>query len=334
MTKLPPSFLKYVAATAVSAMALNMAVISTGFSQNVKVRVGATVSVDAATAAFLLALDNGTFTKAGLDIDTRVFVQSNQKYDSIKAEAVDVDINMGAINAAQLHAAGVPIVVLRATAPADVWGVIVRKDSKITKPADFKGKKYGVISLSGTNFGATYLAFKTQGVSLMRDVKVSTLPPAGLVTAIENGDIDGGTTFEPFLSSAVKTGAVKHIFSPGAIYQQKFGEPFIALTVATRKDFLGKNRAAMTKFMTVLEQTMATLPQNQDAAAKAMVKYMPEMKLSEADTKELIVKYLPGSIKSQNTPTFLKTAQHMYDRLLEAKQLTQPVKATDFWVKL
>jgi ABC-type nitrate/sulfonate/bicarbonate transport system substrate-binding protein len=334
MTKLRPSFLKYAAATCLSAIALNMAAMSPGYAQNLKVRVGATVSVDAMTAAFLMALDNGAFAKAGMDVDARMFVQSNQKYDTIKAEGLDVDIDMGAVNAAQLHSGGVPIVVLRATTPADVWGVIARTDSKLAKPADFKAKRYGVVSLSGTNFGVTYLAFQTQGVTLMKDVKVSTLPPAGLITALENGDIDGATTFEPFLTTALKTGRVKMLFNPGDVYEQKFGEPFIALTVAARKEYVAKNRVAMTRFMAILEESLASLPQRTDAAAKAMVKYMPEMKMSEAEAKELLVKYLPGAIKSQNTPAFVKTVQNMYDRLLEAKQLKEPVKAADFWIKL
>jgi phthalate transport system substrate-binding protein len=43
---------------------------------------------------------------------------------------------------------------------------------------------------------------------------------------------------------------------------------------------------------------------------------------------------MSGAIKSQNTPAFVKTVQNMYDRLLEAKQLKEPVKAADFWIKL
>src|SRR3569623_344689 len=114
-------------------------------------------------------MKNGAFKKAGLDIEMKSFVQSNQKYDAYKGNALDMDINMGAINAAQLYSSGVPVQVLRAVTPADIWGVIVRKDSPLKKPSDFKGRKFGVVSLSGTNYGATYLAFMAEGVDFMRE---------------------------------------------------------------------------------------------------------------------------------------------------------------------
>ena len=321
------------AATAMSALALSLAAAAPSQAQNTKMRVGATVSVDGVTAAFLMALDNGSFAKAGLDVDVKSFVQSNQKYDTIKAGALDLDIDMGAINAAQLYSGGVPIVVLRAGTPADVWGVIARADSKLSRPGDFKGKKFGVVSLSGTNYGTTYLAFKTAGIDFQKDVRVSTLPPATLVTALDNGEIEGATTFEPFLTQALKTGRMKLLFSPGDVYQKKYGEPFLALVVAGRKDYVEKNRAAVQKFMSVLETSIAALPQHTDEAAKAMVKYMPEMKISEADAKELLVKYMKNIIKSQNTPEFIRSVQNLYDRLVEAKQLKEPVKAADFWIR-
>ncbi|HEY4318644.1 MAG TPA: ABC transporter substrate-binding protein [Herbaspirillum sp.] len=324
--------LKYAALLA-SAIALSMTIIAPSQAQNQKVRVGVTISVDGVTAAFLMAVDNGSFAKAGLDVDVKPFVQSNQKYDTIKAGGLDMDIDMGAINAAQLYSGGVPIVVLRAGTPADIWAVIARQDSKLTRPSDFKGKKYGVVSLSGTNYGTTYLAFKTEGIDFQKDVRVSTLPPATLVTALENGEIEGATTYEPFLSQAMKTGRVKVLFRPGDVYEKKYGEPFLALVVAGRKEYVEKNRAAVQKFMSVLEASLAALPQHTDEAAKAMVKYMPEMKMSEAETKELVVKYMPNIIKSQNTPEFVKSVQNMYDRLLEAKQLKQPVKASEFWIR-
>jgi ABC-type nitrate/sulfonate/bicarbonate transport system substrate-binding protein len=240
---------------------------------------------------------------------------------------------MGAINAAQLYSSGVPMVVLRAVSPADIWAVVVKPDSTLKSPADFKGKKYGVVSLSGTNYGTTFLSFKADGVDLIRDVKVSTLPPANLVTALEKGEIDGGTIYEPYLTTALKANRVKILFRPGDLYQKRFGEPFLALVISARKEFVEKNRAAAGKFISVMEDTLVNLNSNLDAAAQAHSECIPETKLTAAETKEYLLPYAPNVIKTRNEPAMVKSAQNLYDRLLEAKQLQQPVKAADFWVK-
>jgi ABC-type nitrate/sulfonate/bicarbonate transport system substrate-binding protein len=298
-----------------------------------KIRVGSTVSTDVSAAALTLAMKNGAFKKAGLDIEMKSFVQSNQKYDAFKGGALDMDINMGAINAAQLYSSGVPIVVLRAVTPADIWAVIVRKDATLKKPSDFRGKKFGVVSLSGTNYGTTYLSFKAEGVDFMREVKVSTLPPSALITALEKGDVDGATIYEPYLTPALKSGRVKMLFRPGDVYEKHYHEPFLALVIAGRKEFVEKNRAAVARFVAVMEETLATLNTNLDPAAQALVEGMPDIKLTPAEAKELLVPYAPNTIKSRNDPAFVKKAQNLYDRLLEAKQLKEPVKAAEFWIK-
>ena len=300
----------------------------------VKIRVGSTVSTDISAAALSLAIKNGAFKKACLDVEVKTFVQSNQKYDTFKAGALDMDINMGAINAAQLFSAGVPVLVLRAATAADIWAVVARPDSALKLPTDLKGKRFGVVSLSGTNFGTTYAALKLHKVDMMRDMKVSTLPPSALMLALDKGEIDGATIYEPYLTPALKSGRVKVLFKPGELYQQHYKEPFLALVIAGHKDFVAKNRAAAAKFVAVMEETMTSLPANTDQAAQAMLEVMPDIKLSLAEIKELLLPYVPNMIKTPNTAQTVKTAQGLYDRMLEAKQIREGVKAADFWVQL
>lgn len=300
----------------------------------VKIVVGSTVSTDVSAAALALALKDGSFKRAGLDIEVKNFVQSNQKYDTFKAGAIDMDINMGAINAAQLYASGVPVQVLRAVTPADIWAVVAPTASPLKSPADIKGKRYGVVSLSGTNFGTTYAAMKLAGVDMMRDIKVSTLPPSAILLALDKKEIDAATIYEPYLTPALKSGRVKVVFKPGELYQAHYKEPFLALVISGRKDFVTQNRAAVAKFVAIMEQTLANLGSNTDAAAKALTEAQPEIQLSPAQVKELLLPYIPNVIKTPNDAATVKTAQNLYDRMLEAKQLRRPVKASEFWIKL
>jgi len=299
-----------------------------------RIIVGSTVSSDVSAAALALAMKDGSFKRAGLDIQLKNFVQSNQKYDTFKAGAIDIDINMGAINAAQLYSSGVPVQVLRAATPADIWAVVTPTASPLKAPADLKGKRYGVVSLSGTNFGATYAALKLVNVDLMRDVKVSTLPPSAILLALGKKEIDAATLYEPYLTPALRSGRVKVMFKPDDLYQSHYKEPFLALVISARKDFVAKNQAATAKFVEVMEQAMARLGDNTDAAATALTEVMPEIRLTPAQVKELVVPYIPNIIKTPNDPATVKIAQNLYDRMLEARQLRAPVKASEFWVKL
>jgi phthalate transport system substrate-binding protein len=300
----------------------------------VKIVVGSTVSTDVSAAALALAMKNGAFKRAGLDIQLKNFVQSNQKYDTFKAGAIDMDINMGAINAAQLYSSGVPVQVLRAATPADIWAVVAPKASPLKSALDMKGKRFGVVSLSGTNFGATYAAMKLAGIDMMRDMKVSTLPPSGILLALDKGEIDAATIYEPYLTPALKSGRVKVVLKPGEVYQAHYKEPFLALVISAQKDFVTENRAAAAKFVAVMEQTLDSLGNNTDAAAKALTEVMPEIQLSPAEVKELLLPYIPNTIKTPNDAATVRAAQNLYDRMLEAKQLRSPVKASEFWIKL
>jgi ABC-type nitrate/sulfonate/bicarbonate transport system substrate-binding protein len=300
----------------------------------VKIVVGSTVSSDVSAAALALAMKNGAFKRAGLDVQLKNFVQSNQKYDTFKAGAIDMDINMGAINAAQLYSSGVPVQVLRAATPADIWAVVAPKDSPLKSALDMKGKRFGVVSLSGTNFGATYAAMKLSGVDMMRDMKVSTLPPSGILLALDKREIDAATIYEPYLTPALKGGRVKVVLKPGEVYQSHYKEPFLALVISAQKEFVTANRAAAAKFVAVMEETLGSLGNNTDAAAKALTEVMPEIQLSPAEVKELLLPYIPNTIKTPNDAATVKAAQNLYDRMLEAKQLRSPVKASEFWIKL
>jgi len=301
-------------------------------AQNVKVRVATTVATDVGSAAMIYALKTNAFAKAGLDVEPKSFIQSSQKYDAFKAGAVDIDVTMNSVVAAQLHSTGVPIVVVRAVQNADMWAVVVKTDSPIRTPADLKGKKFGVVSLSGTNYATTFFAFKVNGVNLMRDVKVSTMPPSVLMSALDRGDVDGITIYDPFLTSAIKTGRQRILVRTGEVYEKHYKEPFVAMTISVSKGFYDKNKAAVAKFVSVMETAMADLDKNIDAASAALSEGVPELKLTPAEVKETLQFYTKNYIRERNDPAFVKKIQNMYDRLYEIKQFKEPVKAAEFWI--
>jgi ABC-type nitrate/sulfonate/bicarbonate transport system substrate-binding protein len=299
----------------------------------VKIKVGYIISTDMTVLPFLHALKTGQFKKAGLDVEAKAFAQSSLKYDTFKAGGIDIDVNMGVINAAQLYTAGVPVVVVRAAQSADQWAIIVKKDSPIKTPQELRGARFAVTTFSGTNFGSTFLTMKIYGIDLIRDMKLSTLPPANLLAALEKDDVAGATLYEPYLSQALKTGKYRILYRTADVYQQHYKRDLVALAWGVRKDFYQKNPEATRKFVEVLERSYKELHLNIDAAAEFTSKEIPELKMTAAEIKEIVVPYMDSYIRTQNTPQFIAEVQQFYDELLEIKQLNKPVKAADFWIK-
>ncbi|MDB5793784.1 MAG: NMT1-like family protein [Noviherbaspirillum sp.] len=299
----------------------------------VKIKVGYTISTDPSVLPLLYAVKSGEFKNAGLDVEAKAFAQSSLKYDTFKAGGIDVDVNMGAINAAQLHIAGVPVVVLRAVQTAEQWAIIVKNESPIKKPEELRGTRFAVTTFSGTNFGATYLSMKIFGIDFMRDMKVSTLPPSNLLAALEKDDVQAATLYEPYLSNAMKTGKYRILFRPSEVYKKQYNRDLIALTLGARSDFYQKNKAAMQKFVAVLERSNENLGKNVDEASEIMAKEIPELRMTPQQIKEIVVPYLGAYVREQNTPEFIAGMQKFYDELLEIKQLNKPVTASEFWVK-
>jgi ABC-type nitrate/sulfonate/bicarbonate transport system substrate-binding protein len=299
----------------------------------VKIKVGYIISTDMTVLPFLHALKTGEFEKAGLDVEAKAFAQSSLKYDTFKAGGIDVDVNMGVINAAQLHSAGVPLVVLRAAQSAEQWAVIVKKDSPIKTPQDLRGRGFAVTTFSGTNFGSTYLTMKIHGIDMMRDLKVSTLPPANLLAALEKNDVAAATLYEPYLSNALASGKYRILYRTADVYKQHYKRELIALAVGARKEFYQKHPEAMRKFVAVLERSYREMPKNIDAAAEIEAKEIPELRMSAAQIKEIVMPYIDTYVRTENTPQFIADVQQFYDELLEIKQLNRPVKAADFWIK-
>ncbi|CAB3806987.1 hypothetical protein LMG28614_06505 [Paraburkholderia ultramafica] len=316
-----------------SALLCAVAFSSSAFADNTRIRVGYTITTDIASAALFSAQKKGLFAKAGLDVEAQPFVQASQKYDAFKGKAIDLDINAGGIEVGQLFSAGVPIVVLKAIQPADFWAVVVKSTSTAKAPLDFKGRPYGVVSLSGTNFGATYLAFKIENIDLMRDVKVSVLPPAGLIAALQSGSIEGATLYEPYLSQALRSGTMKEIFRPITLYRRHYGTTLFALNVTARKDFQGENKAAVARFMSILQSEAKALPQNLPQASQALSESVPALKETPQQVETLLKPYAKDYIADENDPAFLKQVQAYYDRVYEIKQIPRQLNVADFWIK-
>jgi len=141
--------------------------------------------------------------------------------------------------------------------------VVVAKKS-ITKPADLRGKKVGVL-LGGTveYFAKLYLASGGVGI---KDVDVINLRPMEMVAGLTRGDIDAFVVFQPFGWMAMKADADAHIVTTAEPYFREW------LVVSTTPDYAKTNPAELNAFLKALDKAGTWIAGNMDEATQLIGK--------------------------------------------------------------
>jgi len=127
--------------------------------------------------------------------------------ESFAAGEQDVGV-MGDSPAIIARAAGqnTRVVGISATGPR-MLAVVVPRSSDIRSPAELKGKRVAVVKGS---YAHHLLALVLEGVHLgFGDVQVINLTHADIGTALQKGDIDAGTIWEPLLTKLEMEGTIR-----------------------------------------------------------------------------------------------------------------------------
>jgi NitT/TauT family transport system substrate-binding protein len=151
-----------------------------------------------------VAREKGFFKKHGIDVEL-VF---NRSYAETKTlyENGDIDGYFGVFADAVLYnAEGMPTTVVY------VVDNSVSGDAIIGRPAcasvsDLKGKTVGIERLNSFSHIFVLTALEKIGGLHERDIRLATVPAHEVLTALEEGKIDAGHTWEPTKSRALKKG--------------------------------------------------------------------------------------------------------------------------------
>ena len=237
--------MKWLAATAIAAMALSTSV----YAQETKVAVG--LSGWTGFAPLTLAKEAGIFEKNGLDVELVKIPQASRHLalasGDIQCAATTVETWI------VWAAAGVPttqIFQLDKSHGAD--GMVVRNE--ISSIADLKGKTVAA-SAPGTS-PYFYLAWilKENGMT-MDDVKVVNLEPGPAAQAFIAGQNDAAMTYEPYLSS------VREAPDAGKIIATTLDYPAVMDTFGCTPAFLEENpdaaKALATSYYEALDMIAA-----------------------------------------------------------------------------
>jgi ABC-type nitrate/sulfonate/bicarbonate transport system substrate-binding protein len=167
------------------------------------------VTSAAENAPFFSAMEQGTFSKLGLDVKVDVMPSGVEISNALASGSVDVGL-FGTFPFLTAVARGVPVVLIGHTwnnalnnPQSEILSVIARPDSGV-KAGDLKslkGKKVGVTRGAG---GEPYIVGLLKQVGLDRDdVTLVNTAPSQMATALANKDADVITSWEPWPSAAL-----------------------------------------------------------------------------------------------------------------------------------
>ncbi len=144
----------------------------------------------------LIAKEKGFFTKNGLDAEIVEFDSGATSMAALLSGKADIAIAADFVGTRNLFT-DPRLRILSAVSHQQVFEIVARKDKGISSADALKGKAIGVTRKThGEFFLGTFLRFHNLNLG---DVTVRDLPPGEIVAGVENGTLDAGVTYGPFV---------------------------------------------------------------------------------------------------------------------------------------
>lgn len=206
--------------------------------------------------AIFVAENKGYFKEEGIDLEIKKFGSGKASFLAmLKGEGVDISavadtpIVLESFNREDFY-----IIAGMYTSYDDK--VIARKDKGINSIADLQGKKVGLTKGTNAQFLLDLLLIYN-GISSSK-VEVVDIKPMDLVTALENGDVDAISAWEPIPFEAEQVLQDKTIkFLNDGFYRKTF---YFAL----KKDFVKNHPEALKRFLRAIYKANTFLKENED----------------------------------------------------------------------
>jgi NitT/TauT family transport system substrate-binding protein len=157
------------------------------------------------TAGLRVALKEGFFTQAGLNVTVKSVAQSTAAIPDLLHGSIDVIGGGNYVSFSEAQAHGTfPVEVLAPAddCTADTFGVVAMPSSGISKPADLAGKTIAVNLTQNIQTLATSSALTADGVTAS-SLHYVQVPFPDMVAALKANRVDAVSVVEPFMSAAL-----------------------------------------------------------------------------------------------------------------------------------
>lgn len=218
----------------------------------------------------------GFFEEEGLTVTQELADGSTAAIQVVASGSADYT-NGGVVSVMAAVNTGVPVTAYGVIAQNYPWQMAALKGTDLKKPADFKGKTIGIISLASESNAFTKAWLSENGIDPTSDV---TLVPVGAgapaLAALENGDIDAIALYWEMYAALENGGAEFEYFENPELFDEM---PSIALTASA--EAINSDSDVLERAARAIYKGLLFSWANPEAAVRIGYEYYPE-KLPES----------------------------------------------------
>jgi ABC-type nitrate/sulfonate/bicarbonate transport system substrate-binding protein len=215
------------------------------------------VGVDAVYAPYFVARDEGLFEDEGVTVELRQFAQGGEGVDAMLAGEIDA---AGSADSTFVARGGEGV---RALAPyVEEGGSYVKLVAREGIDDVGQIEKIGVIPGQISEYGAQKL-FEAEGIDPESVEQVKVAGPPEMPPLLQKSEIDAFVLNEPWPTRAVEEGA-GHVLAEARDFELTY-----TLVVATRPDWLERNRERAEAMMRAIAEAARMIEEDPGVAAEA-----------------------------------------------------------------
>lgn len=191
----------------------------------------------------LIAKEKGYFRDNGLDVEIKEYTSGPASIEGLLKGETDINVAADFVGVRNIF--GHPeLRILAQVNQHRVFSVAFSEDSGIKDPVDLKGKK---IAVTKNSAGEYFLGnFLNDNNLTLEDVTMIDLPPADMITQVEEGKIDAMVVFEPNVFK------LKKKLGENFISWDVQGDQNISALAFTTKTYLENNPLVVERYLQTL----------------------------------------------------------------------------------
>ncbi|MCD8045542.1 MAG: aliphatic sulfonate ABC transporter substrate-binding protein [Clostridiales bacterium] len=212
----------------------------------------------------IVALENGYFEEAGLNVELTAFTTGATEVEAYTAGELDV-VQTGDLPFLNAILNGVDIVAIGTYNTSDEGdAIVVRDDANIQDFSDLAGKT--VCVPFGTNIQPLLYEYLEAGGLTEDDVEIVNLSGNDEVNALVNGDVDAAAMWEPYVSFAAENDGLT-ILADASEFRT-----FIC-PISSSSTYIAENTETVEKLLQALNQASEWTEANKEEAAEMAAEY-------------------------------------------------------------